>query len=275
MVSDGGLASELEAGIKLELLGPELSPEPEAGVVLGGGLAGELAAGIELELPAPELSPEPEAGVELGAGLAGELAAGIELELLGVESSPEGGVELGGELAGELEAGIEPGLLGTESPPEAGVVLGGGLAGELEAGIGLELLGTELSPEADVVLGRGLAGELEAGIELELVFCGVLDTGTGFPEPDTQFGSRSDVASAGPSLIATQPGRYGMGPWTFSEGIGLGAAHEFITASGTKRFSLANTGQSWITPESSVQVSIARESVVLFAHPSMKSPCSP
>ena len=153
-------------------------------------------------------------------------------------------------------------------------MLGGGLAVELEEGIGLELLGTVSLPEAGVLLGRGLAGELEAGIELELVFCGGLDTDPGFPEAATQFGSRSAVASAGPSLIATQPGRYGMGPWTFSEGIGLGAEHEFITASGTKRFSFANTGQSSITPESFVHVSMARESTSLF-HPSMKSPCSP
>jgi len=125
------------------------------------------------------------------------------------------------------------------------------------------------------VLGGGLAGELEAGIELELEFCGRFDTGTGFPEPDKQPGSRSaDEASAGPSVTATHPGRYGMGPWTFSEGFGLGAAHEFITASGTKRFSFANTGQFSITPEPSVQVCIARESTSLF-HPSMKSPCSP
>ena len=144
--------------------------------------------------------------------------------------------------------GIEVELLGTEpSPasPGAGVLFGGGLAGELEAGNELELLGTEpspASPEAGDVLGGGLAGGLEAGIELELVLCGELDTGEGFPEPETQPGSRSaSVAGAGPSVTATQPGRYGMGPWTSSEGKGLGAAHEFISSSETKRFSFANT----------------------------------
>jgi hypothetical protein len=154
------------------------------------------------------------------------------------------------------------------------VEFGGGPVGELEAGIELEL-GVEPSPAADEVLGGGITGELEAGIELELVFCGELDPGAGFPEPDTQPGSRlAAVAGAGPLVTATQPGRCCMGPWTSSEGIGLGAVHEFISASETKRFSLANTGQFSITPEPSVQVCIARESTSLF-HPSMKSPCSP
>ena len=144
--------------------------------------------------------------------------------------------------------GIEVELLGTEpSPasPGAGVLFGGGLAGELEAGNELELLGTEplpASPKAGDVLGGGLAVGLEAGIELELVLCRELDIGEGFPEPETQPGSRSaSVAGAGPSVTATQPGRYGMGPWTSSEGKGLGATHEFISSSETKRFSFANT----------------------------------
>lgn len=80
------------------------------------------------------------------------------------------------------------------------------------------------------------------------------------------------MAGPGPSVIATQPGRYCRGPTTSSEGSGLGAAHEFITSSGTKRFSSLNTGQSWITPDCAVQVSIARESTDLF-HPSKKSAC--
>jgi hypothetical protein len=171
--------------------------------------------------------------------------------------------------------GTELELPGTVPSPGAGVVFGGGLVGELEAGIELELLGTEPSPAAGEVLGDGLAGGLEAGIELELVFCGELDAGAGFPEPDTQPGSRlAAVAGAGPLVTATQPGRYCMGPWTSSEGLGLGAAHAFISSSETKRFSFANTGQFSITPEPSVQVSIARPSTSLF-HPFMKSPCSP
>lgn len=64
-----------------------------------------------------------------------------------------------------------------------------------------------------------------------------------------------------------------MGPKTFSA-TGLGAAHEFITASETKRFSFSNTGQSSITPELLVHVCTARESTSL-SHPSKKSPCSP
>jgi hypothetical protein len=183
-------------------------------------------------------------------------------ELLGTESSPDAGVVLDGGLAGEL-------LGGTESSPEAGVVLGRGLVGELfgrtasspEAGVVLgsglarELLGTESLPEVGMGLGMGLARELETGIELELVFC----RRVWFPLAAKQFGSRSaGEAGAGPSVIATQPGRYGMGPVTSSLGSGLGAAHEFISSSELKRFSFWNTGQSWITPESAVQVSIAR-----------------
>lgn len=66
-------------------------------MVLGVGLAGELEAGIKLELLGTEPSPaSPGAGVVLGGGLAGELEAGIELELLGTESPPEAGEVLGG-----------------------------------------------------------------------------------------------------------------------------------------------------------------------------------
>ena len=181
---------------------------------------------------------------------------GTELELLGKKSSLEVGVVLGGRLVAELEAGVELELLGTESSPEADEEFGRALAmGVLEVGTELELPGTESSLKVGVVLGVRLVAELEAGIELELEFCGELDTGAGFPEPVTQFGSRSAaVAGAGPLVTATQPGRYGMGPMTFSEGFGLGAAHEFITASETKRFSFSNTGQFSITPELSVHV---------------------
>ena len=168
--------------------------------------------------------------------------------------SLEVGVILGGRLVAESEAGVELELLGTESLPEADEEFGRAM-GVLEVGTELELLGTESSLEVGVVLGVRLVAELEASIELELEFCGELDTGDGFPEPVTQFGSRSAaVAGAGPLVTATQPGRYGMGPMTFSEGFGLGAAHEFITASETKRFSFANTGQFSITPEPSVHV---------------------
>jgi hypothetical protein len=153
---------------------------------------------------------------------------------------------LGGGLAGEL-------LGRTESSPEAGVVLGRGLVGELFGR-------TASLPEAGVVLGRGLARELETGIELELVFCRrVFCRRVWFPLAAKHFGSRSaDVAGAGPSVIATQPGRYGMGPMTSSLGSGLGAEQEFISSSELKRFSFWNTGQSWITPESAVQLSTAR-----------------
>jgi hypothetical protein len=186
----------------------------------------------------------------------------VDKELLGTESSPEAGMVLGGGLAGEL-------LGRTESSPEAGVVLGRGLVGELfgrtssspEAGVVLgrgvarELLGMESLPEVGMVVGMGLASELEAGIELELVFC----RRVWFPLAAKHFGSRSaDVAGPGPSVIATQPGRYGMGPVTSSLGSGLGAAHEFISSSELKRFPSWNTAQFWITPEGSVQLSIAR-----------------
>lgn len=128
-------------------------------------------------------------------------------------------------------------------------------------------------------LGEGLAGELEGGgIELELVFCGGVDTGTGFPDPDTQPGTRSAaVAGAGPLVTATQPGRLGKRAFvgaTSSLGNGFGAAHEFMSASETKRPSFWNTGQSSITPEFAVHVVTARESTSL-SHPSAKSPCSP
>jgi hypothetical protein len=156
----------------------------------------------------------------------------VDKELFGgTESSPEAGVVLGRGLAGELFGRTMP-------SPEAGVVLGRGLA--------RELLGTVSPPEVGMVLGMGLARELETGIELELVFFRrVFCRRVWFPLAAKHFGSRSaDVAGAGPSVIATQPGRYGMGPVTSSLGSGLGAAHEFISSSELKRFSFWNTGQS-------------------------------
>ena len=235
----------LGRGLARELLGTESSSSSSShsSSVLGEGMAGEILVGTE---------SSPGAGVVLGRGL--------ERELLGTESLPDPGV-LGEGMAGEL-LGI------TESSPGLGVVLGRGLVRELfgeinsapEAGVAVgrglarELLGTELSLEPGVVLGRGSARELEAGgIELELEEF--------IPLAARQFGSRSlGVAGAGPGVIATQPGRYGMGLLspTSSPGIGLGAAHEFISSSELKRPSFSNTGQSSITPDSAVQLSTAR-----------------
>lgn len=122
------------------------------------------------------------------------------------------------------------------------------------------------------MLGGRLAGGLEVDTALELELW--LETCTGFGAPGTQPGTMSAaVADAGPSVTATQPGRWGLGPTKFSEGTGLCAAHEFITSSGTKRFSFANTGQSSITPELFVHVCTARSSTSRF-HPFMKSACS-
>jgi hypothetical protein len=201
--------------------------------------------------------------------------AGVVLEELGSAAFKAGGwVGKGG--------GTEP-FGGTVTLLDAGMLLGGGFTGELEAGIefegvereaGIEFEGVELEAGIEfegVELEAGIefeGVELEAGIELVLW----LETCAGFTAPGTQPGATAPVAGPGPSVTATQPGRYGMGPRTFSA-TGLGAVHEFITSFETKRFSFANTGQSWITPEPSVHVCTARESTLL-SHPSMKSPCS-
>ena len=208
-----------------------------------------------------EVAGPPDAGLELGLVLA--------LPFSGSSLSPLGG--LAG--AGEPFEGVPDGAaeVVTEEVGSAFKVGGGGLAaGGVEAGIQLELeLMLMLIPIPTLMPTLTLM--------LMVVLVVVLlwpETGTGFAAPGTQPGTSLPVAGAGPSVTATQPGRLGMRPRTFSEGIGLGAEHEFVLVSGRRRFSFLNTGQSSMTPEAAVHVCIARESTLL-SHPSMKSPCSP
>jgi hypothetical protein len=119
-------------------------------------------------------------------------------------------------------------------------------------------LSIEAGPEGAAT--SRLATKEGEGAELEVIIDGgfVFEIEVAFPipSPGTHPGTRSAAeAGPGPSVTATQPGRYGqMVPrLTFSLGKGLFAVHVFMTECGTKRLSFRNTGnlrwrQSWPCP---------------------------
>ena len=289
-VPDGGTGVVLEelesiaAGICIGIGGdPEplgTGASPEADMVLGGGLAGELEAGIHEEPDAMGFQEVPDGG------------AGVVLEELESAFTAAGdGIGIGGDpepvTSPEGRIHEEPDAMGFQELPDggAGVVLEEPGSAFTPAGDCIGIGGdpvTSSSSQSGMVLGGGLAGELAAGIQLMLLLMLMLilmlvlwseTCAAGFAAPGMQPGTRSvSEAGPGPSVTATQPGRWGMGPMTFSD-TGLGATHEFITSFGTKRFSFWNTGQSWIIPEPFVHVCTARESTSL-SHPSKKSPCN-
>jgi hypothetical protein len=97
------------------------------------------------------------------------------------------------------------------------------------------------------------------------------------PLPGTHPGTRSPrLAAAGPSVTATQPGRFCNripGPIT-SWGNGFVAEHALASSPEMMRPSFAKTGQASMSPLSDVHVETARESTLL-SQPFMKSACSP
>lgn len=82
-----------------------------------------------------------------------------------------------------------------------------------EAGTGTVLLfaGMLLELAGDLVYAAPADLEAEEGAEDKAALEGILETGTAlpFPPPGTQPGTRSaGVAGAGPSVTATQPGKF-------------------------------------------------------------------
>jgi hypothetical protein len=192
------------------------------------------------------------------------------------------GVGLGGSIGVEEDAGVlevldewldkafPEELLATESPT-------GALCAELgDFGAEGSLANETLESP------RGIAGvdvgdledeELLANETLEVPLTVPLPP----PLPGTHPGTRFPRwAAAGPSVTATQPGRFCNrvpGPIT-SWGNGFVAEHALASSPEMMRPSFANTGQASIWPVRDVHVATARESTLL-SQPFMKSACSP
>jgi hypothetical protein len=97
---------------------------------------------------------------------------------------------------------------GAEVP---GALLGGGDIWLDEAGTVALIAGALLELAGDIVDAAPAGWEAEEGAEDEAALEGTSEIGTAlpFPPPGTQPGTRSaGVAGAGPSVTATQPGRF-------------------------------------------------------------------
>ena len=192
----------------------------------------------------------------------------VEATAHGQEQEAGGGTEV------RVDAEDRP-VLGDEKCPVFAIAFSAvnGEEGGLEVGVTLDcVFEFEIGVELESMLDGGFEFDIEAEVDFRP------DGGETDAFPETQPGTRSlGEAGSGPSVTATQPGRYfniAPSPAPASECIGFFAVHDCIIELSSKRPSLLNTGQSSIIPELLVHISTARAST-FRSQPFIKSPCNP
>lgn len=179
--------------------------------------------------------------VEAGSIAGAEDAAGmgtVDAPCMTLEAAARSVVNV---LAGiwAVEAASWLGVAAAELPLAAGLLGEGDIwLAEAEAGAAVPLSAgalVELAGDIDIEDAAPAGMEAEEGAEDEAALEGIPEIGAACPlaAPGTQPGTRAPgTAGAGPSEIATQPGKFDnrLPGSIFSSGMGFGAEHAFISS---------------------------------------------